>query len=119
MPLPTQDALSISNDLGNLAEEAKDRYSPVMSQASAKVPLLISLAFVGIGLVLGLIGGSAGTLIAGGVIAAAGVIPAAWGAWAGMQGETQAGLSGALGMVFLSLGVGGLLVILGIIDWIR
>ncbi len=103
-----------------LAEEAKDRYpQAIMSQASAKMPLLISLAFVGIGLVLGLIGGSAGTLIAGGVIAAAGVIPAAWGAWAGMQGETQAGLSGALGMVFLSLGVGGLLVILGIIDWIR
>ncbi len=90
-----------------------------MSKPSAKTPLFISLALVVAGLVLGAVGGFSSGSIPGGIIAAAGVIPAAWGAWAGMQGETQAGLAGAIGMVLLSLGAGGLLLILGIIDWIR
>ena len=86
-----------------------------MSKPSAKTPIFVSLALVAAGIVLGLVGGSA---IVGGVIAAAGVIPAAWGAWAGMQQETQSSLAGALGMVFLSLGVGAVLIILGIINWV-
>jgi len=90
-----------------------------MSQPSAKTPLFISLACVVVGLILGAIGGIASGSILGGVIAAAGTIPALYAAWKGMQGETQAGLAGALGMVFLSLGAGGLLIVLGIIDWIR
>jgi hypothetical protein len=83
-----------------------------MSKPSAKTPIFISLAFVGFGIVLGLIGMG----ILGGVIAGFGVIPAAWGAWAGMQQETQASLAGALGMVFLSLGVGAVLIVLGLFD---
>jgi hypothetical protein len=90
-----------------------------MSKPSAKLPLLISLGLVILGLILGAIGGFASGSILGGIIAGAGVIPAAWGAWAGMQGETQAGLAGAISMVLLSLGAGGLLIVLGIIDWIR
>ncbi len=90
-----------------------------MSKPSAKTPIFISLALVVVGLILGAIGGFASGSIVGGILAAAGVIPAAWGAWAGMQGETQAGLAGAIVMVLLSLGVGGLLIVLGIIDWIR
>lgn len=90
-----------------------------MSQSNAKTPIFISLAFVVVGLVLGLMGGVLSGSIAGGIIAGLGVIPAAWGAWAGMQQETQASLAGALGMVFVSLGVGGVLLVLGIIDAIR
>ncbi|MCP4445904.1 MAG: hypothetical protein GY811_11250 [Myxococcales bacterium] len=89
-----------------------------MSKPSAKTPLLISLALVIAGLVLGAVGGFASGSILGGVIACAGSIPAIWGAWTGMQGETQAGLAGAIGMLVLSLGTGALLILLGIFDWI-
>jgi hypothetical protein len=87
-----------------------------MSKSNAKTPIFVSIAFVVIGLVLGLMGGVMSGSILGGIIAALGVIPAAWGAWAGMQQETQASLAGALGMVFVSLGMGAVLFILGIID---
>jgi hypothetical protein len=87
-----------------------------MSKPSAKTPIYISLAMVGLGLVLGLMGGVTSGSILGGIIAGCGVIPAAWGAWAGMQQETQASLAGALGMVFVSLGAGAILIVLGIID---
>lgn len=87
-----------------------------MSKPSAKTPIFVSIAFVVIGLVLGLMGGVTSGSILGGVIAGLGVIPAAWAAWAGMQQETQASLAGALGMVFVSIGVGAILIVLGIID---
>jgi hypothetical protein len=87
-----------------------------MSQPNAKTPIFISLAFVVVGLILGAMGGILSGSILGGIIAGCGIIPAAWGAWAGMQQETQASLAGALGMVFVSLGVGGVLLVLGIID---
>lgn len=90
-----------------------------MSKSSAQTPIFVSLALVALGLVIAAIGGISGGSIAGGILAACGIIPAAWGAWAGMQQETQGGLAGALGMVFLSLGVGGILIILAIIDLIR
>lgn len=90
-----------------------------MSKSSAQTPLFISLALVVVGLILGAIGGLSSGSIAGGIIAACGIIPAAWAAWAGMQQETQKSLAGALAMVFVSLGVGGLLLILGIINLFR
>ncbi len=71
---------------------------------------------VAVGLVLGLIGGITSGSIPGGVIAGLGVIPAAYAAWTGMQQETQTGLAGAILMVTVSLGVGGLLIVLGIIN---
>jgi hypothetical protein len=82
------------------------------NKSSAKTPILISLALVVVGIVLSVTGAS----IIGGVVAGLGVIPAAWGAWAGMQQETQASLAGAIGMVFLSLGVGAVLIVLGLFD---
>ena len=90
-----------------------------MSKSSAQTPLFISLALVIVGLVLGAIGGLTSGSILGGVIAACGTIPAGWAAWAGMQQETQKSLAGALAMLFVSLGVGGLLIILGIINLFR
>ena len=52
-------------------------------------------------------------------MAALGVVPACWAAWAGMQKETQASLGMALLLVFASLGVGGLLLLLRVVDWLR
>ncbi len=90
-----------------------------MTTASAKTPLLISLVLVIAGLIIALVSGIGGGSLIGGLIAGAGLIPACWAAWAGMQQETQASLGAALGMVFLSLGVGGLLILLWIVEWIR
>ena len=90
-----------------------------MSKANAQTPILISLAMVIAGVVIAAVGGISSGSILGGILAACGIIPAAWGAWAGMQQETQKSLAGALGMVFVSIGVGGLLLLLAIIDLIR
>ncbi len=90
-----------------------------MSKANATTPIYISLALVSVGIVLGLIGGVLSGSILGGVIAGLGVIPAAYGTWTGMQQETQTSMVGAVGMVFLSLGTGAVLIILGIIDKLR
>ena len=103
-----------------MASTQKAGYSlHAMSNQNAQKPIFISLALVIAGLVLGAVGGLSSGSVLGGIIAGCGVIPAAWGAWSGMQQETQSGLAGALGMVMLSLGVGGILLVLGIIDWIR
>ena len=75
--------------------------------ASTKAPLMIALGLIVIGVVVGLIG----QRLVGGVIAGTGAIPSLYGAWAGMQQETQTGLAGSLGMLFLSLGAGGILLV--------
>ena len=87
--------------------------------SNARTPLLISAALVGAGLVIALLSGLTHGSLLGGVVAAAGAIPSAYAAWAGMQKETQTSLAAALGMLFASLGIGALLIILWVIDWIR
>ena len=72
-----------------------------------KPSLLLALVVVGAGLLLGLIG----FRLAGGIVAGAGVIPSCYAAWIGMQQETQGSLAKAIGMVFLSLGVGAVLLV--------
>ncbi len=78
---------------------------------SSKVPLFVSLALVVGGIALGLSGSS----ILGGLLAAGGAIPGCYAAWTGMQQEGQGGLIGAIGMILVSLGVGAVLIVLGII----
>jgi len=84
-----------------------------------QTPLLISLGLVAAGVLIAALGGITAGSILGGVVAALGVVPAAWAAWAGMQKETQASLGMALLLVFVSLGVGGLLLLLRVVDWLR
>jgi hypothetical protein len=84
-----------------------------------KLPLLISVAMVAIGLIIAAIGGISSGSITGGIIAALAVIPACWGMVNGMQQKTQGPLAMAIGVFLLALGVAALLIILGIIDWIR
>lgn len=89
------------------------------SSPRVQTPLYISLGLVAAGVVIAAIGGITAGSILGGVVAALGVVPACWAAWAGMQKETQASLGLALLLVFASLGVGGLLVLLRVVDWLR
>lgn len=89
------------------------------SSPKVQTPLLISLGLVGVGVIIAAIGGITAGSILGGVVAALGVVPACWAAWAGMQKETQGSLGMALLLVFVSLGVGGLLLLLRVVDWLR
>jgi hypothetical protein len=85
----------------------------------SKLPVAVSFALIAVGLVIGLIGGFTEGSIAGGVIAACGVIPAMVGLWKGIQQESQGTLAMSVVAVLVALGVGGLLIILRIIDWVR
>jgi len=86
---------------------------------SSQTPLLVSLGLVAVGVIIAALGGITEGSILGGVISALGVVPAAWAAWAGMQKQTQGSLAMAILMVFASLGVGGILILLRLVDWLR
>jgi hypothetical protein len=65
--------------------------------------------------VQGLVHGS----ILGGLIAASGAIPACFGMWKGIQQETQGTLATSVTAVLVSPGVGGILILLRVVDWFR
>ncbi len=85
----------------------------------SKTPALAAIGMVVLGLVIAAIGGFSHGSIAGGVIAALGAGPACYGMWKGIQQETQGTLAISVGTVLLSLGVGGLLIVLRVIHWLR
>ncbi len=89
------------------------------SSNRTQAPLLLSLALIAAGVILAAVGGISSGSILGGVIAALGAVPACYAAWLGMQKETQGSLGMALLLVFASLGVGGLLIVLWVVDWLR
>jgi hypothetical protein len=85
-----------------------------------KLPALIAFGLVALGIVIavamgGLTRGSAG----GGIVAAMGAIPACVGMFKGIQQQTQTTLALSIGALLCSLGVGGVLLILRIVDAIR
>ena len=88
--------------------------------ADSKTPVIIALLCVAAGIVIAAMRGSIlyGS-IGGGILAAAGAIPACFGMWKGIQQENQGPLAMAVGSVILALGVGGVLIVLGIINIIR
>jgi hypothetical protein len=93
-----------------------------MAQPSAdsNVPALIAFGLVAAGLVIALVaGGITHGSIAGGIVAGLGAIPACVGMWKGIQQETQTTLAMSVIAVIAALGVGGLLIVLRIIDAIR
>lgn len=90
--------------MGNPAAESK---SPAALIAFVMVAVGILIAALGRGVLHG--------SIAGGVIAAAGAIPACYGMWKGIQQETQGPLAVSVGAVLLSLGVGAVLIVLRIV----
>ena len=89
-----------------------------MGKPSSTPPMIATLAFIVAGLIIAAVGGFTSGSIAGGIVAGLGVIPACWGAWTGMQQETQGGLALSLGLVFVSLGVGAILIILRVVAWV-
>jgi hypothetical protein len=83
------------------------------------MPLAVCFGLVVVGLVIAAVGGFSHGSIAGGLISATGLVPACYAAWKGMQQETQASLGLAILGVLVSLGVGGLLILMAVIGWFR
>lgn len=84
----------------------------------SKTPALAAFALVVIGIVIAAMQGLTHGSIGGGVIAALGAIPACFGMWKGIQQETQGTLALSVGAVIVSLGVGGVLIVLRVIHWL-
>ncbi len=89
--------------------------------ADSKMSAMVAFGLVALGIVIAAIGSNGllhGSII-GGVIAAAGAIPACFGMWKGIQQETQGTLAISVATCLLSLAVGALLIILRFVDWLR
>ena len=85
----------------------------------SKMPALVALGLVALGLVIALAVGITGGSFAGGIIAALGAIPACYGMWKGVQQQTQTSLAMALGALLFSLGVAAAMIIWAIIQFVR
>lgn len=85
----------------------------------SKMPVAVAFGLIAVGLVIGLLGGFTEGSIVGGLIALAALIPAMVGMWKGIQQESQSTLAMSVVAVLVALGVGGVLIILRIIDWLR
>lgn len=85
----------------------------------SKTPAFVAYALVVVGLAIAAMQGFTAGSIAGGVIAAAGAIPACFGMWKGIQQETQGTLAMSVVAVLVALAVGGVLIALRVIHWIR
>jgi hypothetical protein len=87
--------------------------------ADSKTPALVAFGLVVLGLAIAAVQGFTEGSILGGLIAASGAIPACVGMWKGIQQETQGTLAASVVAVLVSLGVGGLLILMRIVDWFR
>ena len=85
----------------------------------SKTPAMAAFGLVVVGLVIAAVQGLVHGSIAGGIIAAAGAIPACFGMWKGIQQETQGTLAISVAAVVLSLVVGAILIILRVINWLH
>ena len=89
------------------------------SVPDSKTPAFAAFGLVVLGLVIAALQGVSHGSIAGGVIAALGAGPACFGMWKGIQQETQGTLAISVVAVLVSLAVGGLLILLRVVDWFR
>jgi hypothetical protein len=80
---------------------------------------MAAFGMVVLGLVIAAVQGLTHGSIAGGVIAAAGAIPACFGMWKGIQQETQGTLAISVAAVLTSLAVGAVLIVLRVIAWLH
>jgi hypothetical protein len=85
----------------------------------SKTPAMAAFGLVVLGLVIAAIQGISHGSIVGGVVAAAGAIPACFGMWKGIQQETQGTLAISVAAVLLSLAVGAVLIILRVVNWLH
>jgi hypothetical protein len=84
-----------------------------MGAADSKTPALIAFVLIAAGIAI-----AAAQGITRGSIAA-GAIPACYGMWKGIQQETQGTLALSVCAVVMSLVVGGILIVLRVVDWVR
>ena len=87
--------------------------------ADSKTPALIAFGLVALGIMIAAVQGLTHGSILGGIIAACGAIPACYGMWKGIQQETQSTLATSVVAVLVSLGVGGILILMRVVDWFR
>ena len=87
--------------------------------ADSKTPALVAFGLVVLGIMIAAVQGFTHGSILGGLIAASGAIPACFGMWKGIQQETQGTLATSVVAVLVSLGVGGLLILMRVVDWFR
>ncbi len=85
--------------------------------ADSKTPALVAYGLVILGLAIAAAQGFTHGSILGGLIAASGAIPACIGMWKGIQQETQGTLAMSVVAVLVSLGVGGLLILMRVLHW--
>ncbi len=82
------------------------------------MPVIVAGAFIALGLIIAMSQGLLVGSIAGGLISAMGAIPACFGMWRGIQQDTQSTLALSVTAVLVSLGIGGILIILRIVHWV-
>ncbi|HUS28505.1 MAG TPA: hypothetical protein VMZ53_08350 [Kofleriaceae bacterium] len=88
-------------------------------EPDSKTPAFIAFGMIVLGLVIALIqGGITHGSITGGIIAALGAGPACFGMWKGIQQETQGTLAISVAAVLASLAIGGLLIVLRVVNWV-
>ena len=80
---------------------------------------MAAFGLVVVGIVIAAVQGLTHGSIAGGIIAAAGAIPACFGMWKGIQQETQGTLAISVAAVLVSLAVGALLIVMRVINWLH
>jgi uncharacterized membrane protein len=85
--------------------------------ADSKTPIMIGLGLVVLGIVIAATTGFKHGSIPGGLIAAAGAIPACFGMWKGIQQETQTTLALSVVTALVALGVGAILIVLRFVSW--
>jgi hypothetical protein len=84
-----------------------------------KTPALVAFVMVAVGIAIAAVQGIIHGSIFGGVIAAAGAIPACFGMWKGIQQETQGTLALSVTAVLVSLAVGAVLIVLRVVSWLH
>jgi hypothetical protein len=87
--------------------------------ADTKTPAIVAFVMVVIGIAIAAMQGIVNGSLAGGVIAALGAIPACYGMWKGIQQETQGTLAISVSAVLIALVVGGALIVLRVVFWLR
>jgi TRAP-type C4-dicarboxylate transport system permease small subunit len=84
-----------------------------------KTPVVVAFVMVVAGIAIAAVQGIVHGSLVGGIIAAAGAIPACYGMWKGIQQETQGTLALSVGAVLVSLAVGAVLIVLRVVSWLH
>ena len=83
----------------------------------SKTPVVVAFVMVVAGIAIAAAQGIVHGSLVGGIIAAAGAIPACFGMWKGIQQETQGTLALSVTAVLVSLAVGAVLIVLCVVSW--